>query len=76
LLVVVQGPAMVRASALGGSIQPGDLLSTGGSMGLAGKAAVMNVNGLETAVPGTVLGKALEPLDGAQEMIYVYVTLQ
>jgi hypothetical protein len=45
-------------------------------MGLAGKAAVMNVNGLETAVPGTVFGKALEPLDGAQEMIYVYVTLQ
>lgn len=76
LLVVVQGPALVRASALGGSIQPGDLLSTGGSMGLASKAAVMNVNGLETAVPGTVLGKALEPLDEAQALIYVYVTLQ
>ena len=76
LLVVVQGPALVRASALAGSIQPGDLLSTGGISGVAGKAAVMNVNGLETAVPGTVFGKALEPLDEAQEMIYVYVTLQ
>lgn len=76
LLVVVQGPALVSASTLGGSIQPGDLLSTGGSMGLAGKAAVLNVNGLETAVPGTILGKALEPLAGTQEMIYVYVTLQ
>jgi len=76
LLVVVQGPALVKASALGGSIQPGDLLSTAGSMGLAGRAAALNVNGLETAVPGTVLGKALEPLDKAQEMIYVYVTLQ
>ncbi|MFO7682156.1 MAG: hypothetical protein R6X34_19105 [Chloroflexota bacterium] len=76
LLVVVQGPALVKASNLGGSIQPGDLLSTGGSVGLAGKAAVMSVNGMETAVPGTVFGKALEPLDEAQETIYVYVTLQ
>ncbi|MBK8986212.1 MAG: hypothetical protein IPM39_09045 [Chloroflexi bacterium] len=75
LLVVVQGPALVKASALTDSIQPGDLLSTGG-MGLAGKAAVMNVEGMETAVPGTVFGKALEPLNGTQEMIYVYVTLQ
>jgi hypothetical protein len=32
--------------------------------------------GWETAVPGTVFGKALEPLNGTQEMIYVYVTLQ
>ena len=76
LLVVVQGPALVSASGLAGDIQPGDLLSTGGSMGLAGKAAMVTVNGTETAVPGTILGKALEPLDRAQEMIYVYVTLQ
>ena len=76
LLVVVQGTALVNTSALAGDIQPGDLLSTGGSMGLAGKATMVNVNGLETAVPGTILGKALEPLAGAQEMIYVYVTLQ
>jgi hypothetical protein len=76
LLVVVQGPALVKVSGAGGSIQPGDLLSTGGGMGLAGKAAVMNVNGRETAVPGTIFGKALEPLNGTQEMIYVYVTLQ
>jgi hypothetical protein len=66
LLVIVQGPALVNASGLAGDIQPGDLLSTGGSMGLAGKAAMVNVNGLETAVPGTILGKALEPLAGAQ----------
>jgi hypothetical protein len=76
LLVVVQGPVLVNVSALGGGIQPGDLLSTGGSGGLAGKAAVMSVNGMETAVPGTVFGKALEPLNGTQKMIYVYVTLQ
>lgn len=77
LLVVVQGPAQVNASALGsGSIQPGDLLSTHTTAGLAGKAAMVSVNGLETAVPGTVFAKALEPLDEAENMIYVYVTLQ
>lgn len=75
LLVVVQGPALVKASHAGGDIQPGDLLSTSGG-GLAGKVATVTVNGVETAVPGTVFGKALEPFDGTQELIYVYVTLQ
>ncbi|MBE2197744.1 MAG: hypothetical protein IAE79_03975 [Anaerolinea sp.] len=73
LLVVVQGPALVRVS---GSIQPGDLLSSGSRAGLAGKAAVVTVNGVETAVAGTVFGKALEALDGTHGQIYVYVTLQ
>jgi hypothetical protein len=77
VLVVVQGPAEVRVSALSsGSIQPGDLLSTGGAAGLAGKAAMVSVNGVETAIPGTIFSKALEPLNETQEMIYVYVTLQ
>lgn len=77
LLVVVQGPAQVKANALEGDpIQPGDLLSTSGTAGLAGKAATVATNGVETAVPGTVFAKALEPLNGKQDMIYVYVTLQ
>jgi len=78
VLIVVQGPAQVNATALGSgnSIQPGDLLSTNGTAGLAGKAEMVTVGGVETAVPGTVFGKALESLDGTQEMIYVYVTLQ
>lgn len=76
VLVVVQGAAQVNASALSSSIQPGDSLSTSNVAGVAGKAPMVNVNGVETAVPGTVFGKALEPADGTQEMIYVYVTLQ
>ncbi len=78
VLIVVQGAAQVNVSALGrgNNIQPGDLLSTNGTAGLAGKAEMVNVGGIETAVPGTVFGKALESLDGKQEMIYVYVTLQ
>jgi len=77
VLVVVQGPAQVKASALGsGSIQPGDLLSTSDTVGLAGKAATMTMNGVKTTVPGTVFAKALEPVNGKEEMIYAYVTLQ
>lgn len=77
VLVVIQGPALVNVQALSGdNIAPGDLLATSSSGGVAGKAATVNMNGVETAVPGTVFGKALEPLDGVQEMIYVYVTLQ
>jgi hypothetical protein len=77
VLVVVQGPAQVKASALGsGSIQPGDLLATNNTAGLAGKAAMVTMNGVDSPVPGTVFAKALEPLDEADKMIYVYVTLQ
>ena len=77
VLVVVQGPAQVRASALdGGAIQPGDLLSSGSQAGSAGKSAMMTIDGAVTAAPGTVFAKALESLQEGQAMIYVYVTLQ
>lgn len=76
LLLVVQGPAQVRASAVAGAIQPGDLLSSAGEAGCAARAAEVAIEGVKTAMPGTVLGKALEPLDRGQELIYVFVTLQ
>jgi hypothetical protein len=76
MLMVIQGPAQVKASALAGSLQPGDLLSSAGQAGYAGKAAEVTLGGVKTAMPGTVLGKALEPLNEGQAMIYVFVTLQ
>jgi len=76
LLMVIQGPAQVKASALAGVIQPGDLLSSAGPAGQAAKAAQVSIDGIQTAVPGTVLGKALEPLDTGDKLIYVFVTLQ
>ena len=66
----------MKASALAGAIQPGDLLSSGGPAGQAAKAAQLSIEGVTTAVPGTVLGKALEPLDQGDKRIYVFVTLQ
>jgi len=77
VLVVIQGPAQVNASALDGErIRPGDLLSAGSTAGTAGRAATVMVDGVETAVPGTVFAKALESLADGQARIYVYVTLQ
>lgn len=76
VLIVVQGLAQVKVSALGnGRIQPGDLLSTKNTAGVAGKAEMVTLDGVQTAVPGTVFAKALEPVNGTQDLIYAYVTL-
>ncbi len=76
VLVVVQGPAEVNVDALDASIQPGDLLATHGAAGMAGKAATILRDGVETAPPGVVFGKALEAADGTRQKIFVFVTLQ
>ena len=76
LLVVIQGPAQVKASALSASIQPGDLLASAGQAGYAAKAAEVTLGEAKIAMPGTVLGKALQTLDKGQALIYIFVTLQ
>jgi hypothetical protein len=76
VLVVVQGPAQVKVSALGSdAIQPGDLLATSSAAGIAGRASSVTSDGVETVRPGTVFAKALEPVTGAEELIYVFVSL-
>jgi hypothetical protein len=76
LLVVIQGPAQVKADGLPEAIETGDLLTSSNVAGVAMKATAVTINGVETAVPGTLFGKALEAVDGEQKLIYVYVTLQ
>jgi hypothetical protein len=76
LLMVTRGPARVKASTLAGTIQPGDLLSCAGQAGQATKARQVSIGGVETAIPGTVYGKALEPVNKGDKLIYVFVTLQ
>jgi hypothetical protein len=75
LLLVVQGPAQVKASALSGAIQPGDLLSTASRPGHATRAVPLGIEGAGAVLPGTILGKALEPLHDGDARIYIYVTL-
>jgi hypothetical protein len=76
LLIVVQGPAQVNASAVAGGIEPGDLLSTGAATGQAAKAPVVMTEWGTTTIQGAVLGKALEPLSEGAKLIHVFVTLQ
>jgi hypothetical protein len=76
LLIVVQGPAQVKASAVGGPIAPGSLISSAATPGYAGKAGQVQAEGVSFAAPGTVLGKALESLDAGTGLITIFVTLQ
>ena len=77
VLVVVQGLAQVRVNTVERTaIQPGDLLSASSVIGSAGRVATVMQNGVETAVPGAVFGKALDVVEDAPDMMYVYVTLQ
>lgn len=73
LLIVVQGPALVKVS---GAVNAGDLLGSAGLAGYAARAAELDINGVRTSVPGTVLGKALESVENGEKTIYVFVTLQ
>ena len=76
LLVVVRGPCQVKASAAGGTIQVGDLLASASVAGRVARAGSVPIDGAAMVAPGTVLGKALEPLDAGEGLIYIYVTLQ
>lgn len=76
MLVVVHGPAQAKASTFTGALQPGDLLSSASQSGYAAKAAEVTLSGVQVTVPGTVLGKVLEPLAEGEALIYIFVTLQ
>ena len=72
LLLVIQGAAQVKVSALNGDISPGDLLSTSETAGYAAADSALRANN----APGAVFGKALAPLAaGNNELLYVFVTL-
>ena len=75
LLVVVRGPVQVKVDGAA-AIRAGDLLSSAARAGHAQALPVVSAASDAAPQPGTVLGKALEPWDGAEDMIYVYVTLQ
>ena len=66
--VAILGIVEVRASAASGPIVPGNLLTPGSKPGTAEKAV--------WAYPGTVIGKALEPLPTGSGRIRMLVTLR
>jgi len=74
--VAITGIVPVKASAENGAILPGDLLTSSSIPGHAMKASPVTIDGTALYLPGTILGKALEPLEEGRGVILVLVTLQ
>jgi hypothetical protein len=66
----------VKADGSYGAIKVGDLLTTSATLGHAMKAQPVELGGAEIYRPGTIIGKALEPLNSGTGLIEVFVTLQ
>jgi hypothetical protein len=76
VLVATTGRVKVRVDASNGPIQIGDLLVTGDKPGFAMKSLPVDIGGVRIHRPGTLIGKALEPLEKGQGEILVLLSLQ
>jgi hypothetical protein len=76
VLVATTGRVKVKVDASQRSIKVGDLLVASGKPGVAMKSAPVRVGGRLLHRPGTIIGKALEPLAKGQGEILVLLSLQ
>jgi len=76
VLVATTGRVKVKVDASAAPIRVGDLLVTSDKPGIAMKSEPLNVGGARIHRPGTLIGKALEPLDNGQGEILVLLSLQ
>lgn len=74
--VATTGRVKVRVDATAGAIAIGDLLVTSGKAGTAMKSQPIDLGGVQIHRPGTVIGKALEPLPSGEGEILVLLSLQ
>ncbi|HEX7153627.1 MAG TPA: hypothetical protein VF618_19215 [Thermoanaerobaculia bacterium] len=74
--VATTGRVKVRVDATKGAIAVGDLLVTSDKPGTAMKSTAVEVSGIQMHRPGTVIGKALEPLASGEGEILVLLSLQ
>lgn len=75
-VVATTGRVNVRADATQHPIHIGDLLVSSDVPGVAMKSEPMMINGRSFHQPGTIIGKALEPLDRGRGEILVLLSLQ
>ena len=75
-LVAQSGRVRIKADARYGAIRIGDLLVTSPTAGYAMRSRALKAGGKSMHRPGTLLGKALEPLASGQGEILVLLTLQ
>jgi hypothetical protein len=76
VLVATTGRVRIKVDASRGSIQVGDLLVTSDVAGVAMKSQPLNLGGVQIHRPGTLIGKALEPLAKGTGEILVLLSLQ
>jgi hypothetical protein len=76
VLVATTGRVRVKVDATSAPIQVGDLLVTGDREGFAMKSLPVNIAGVQLHRPGTLVGKALEPLAKGTGEILVLLSLQ
>jgi len=76
ILVATTGRVRVKVDATSGPIQIGDLLVTGDKEGVAMKSKPVDIGGVRLHRPGTLIGKALEPLEKGSAEILVLLSLQ
>ena len=76
VLVATTGRVKLKVSAKNGPINIGDLLVTSDEQGVAMKSSAVKVGGVRMHRPGTLIGKALEPLAQGKGEILVLLSLQ
>jgi hypothetical protein len=76
VLVATTGRVKVKVDATNDPINIGDLLVTSDKEGMAMKSAPVEIGGVRIHRPGTLIGKALEPLAQGTGEILVLLTLQ
>jgi hypothetical protein len=76
VLVATTGRVRVKVDASMGAIHIGDLLVTSDIPGVAMKSEPIEFAGRKFHMPGTLIGKALEPLDKGTGTILVLLSLQ
>jgi hypothetical protein len=74
--IATTGRVKVRVDATNHAIRTGDLLVTSDSSGMAMKSEPLDLGGVKIHRPGTLIGKALEPLAGGEGEILVLLSLQ
>jgi hypothetical protein len=74
--VATTGRVRVKVDASRGAIAVGDLLVTSDSPGFAMRSTPIDVAGVAIHRPGTIVGKALEPLKSGEGEILVLLSLQ
>jgi len=76
VLVATTGRVRVKVDATKSPIHIGDLLVTSDVPGVAMKSEPVNLSGVQFHRPGTLIGKALEPLQRGKGEILVLLSLQ